>query len=183
MPHSGIEFHYRFCPHCGAENPSPGDIPFKCAACGFANFFGPVAAVGGLIINQGGELLLVRRARDPGKGLWGLPGGFVDRQETAEAALLREIEEETRLVVTQPCYLMSHPNSYCYHGAVAPVIDIFFVCRIESASMLKLAPEELDHFEWARPTAKHLDHMAFHSNRVAIEFWLSSHDSPSRNVN
>lgn len=176
MPDSGIEFRYRFCPHCGAANPSPGGIPFKCAACGFANFFGPVAAVGGLIINNQGEILLVRRARDPGKGLWGLPGGFVDRYESIEEALLREIAEETRLVVTQPTYLMSHPNSYCYQGAVAPVIDLFYVCHIESALDLQLAPDELEHFEWARPTPKHLDHMAFHSNRVAIEFWLSSLD-------
>ncbi len=174
MPHSGIEFQYHFCPRCGAANPSPGDIPFRCLPCGFANFYGPVAAVGGLIVNDSQELLLVRRARDPGKGKWGLPGGFVDRNEKVEAALIREIEEETELVVSGTEYLMSHPNSYCYHGVVAPVLDLFYVCRVESPAALKLAPEELEHFEWARPAAKHLENMAFESNRVAIETWLQN---------
>ncbi len=169
-----IESHYKFCPCCGAENSELGSVPFRCKHCGFANFFGPVAAVGGLISNQVGELLLVRRARDPGKGKWGLPGGFVDRNETIESALAREIEEETRLVVTEIEYLMSHPNTYLYHGVAAPVIDLFYACSVSEVEALELAPDELEHFEWARPTANHLENMAFHSNRVAIEFWLQS---------
>lgn len=173
MSHSWIEFHYRFCPHCGVANPKIGEVPFRCQGCGFANFYGPVAAVGGLIVNAAEELLLVRRAQDPGKGLWGLPGGFVDRGESIEAALIREIAEETQLAVTQATYLTSYPNSYCYHGVVAPVIDLFYVCRVAAASVVQLAVEELEHFEWARPTPEHLDRMAFDSNRLAIETWLA----------
>ena len=172
MAQQAIEFHYRFCPQCGKENPSAGDVPFRCAACGFANFFGPVAAVGGLIVNDAEQLLLVRRARDPGKGKWGLPGGFVDRGESIEQALIREIEEETQLRVTQHDYLTSHPNTYCYHGVIASVVDLFYVCRVDSSRSLRLAPDELEHFEWSCPTAKHLDNMAFHSNRVALELWM-----------
>ena len=150
-------------------------MPFRCSSCGFSNFFGPVAAVGGLIVNDAGELLLVRRAREPGKGKWGLPGGFVDRGESIEEALLREIEEETQLRVSHVEYLTSQPNSYCYHGVVAPVVDLFYVCRIEPGQSLQLAPDELEHFEWSRPTAEHLDNMAFPSNRIALEFWMERH--------
>lgn len=167
-----IEFHYRFCPGCGASNPSPGQVPFKCPDCGFANFFGPVAAVGGLITNEAGELLLVRRARDPGKGLWGLPGGFVDRGESIEQALIREILEETQLTVTDIRYLTSSPNTYRYQGIIAPVIDLFYVCRVASAGELSLAVDELEHYEWMNPESRHLEHMAFASNRLAIEHWL-----------
>ena len=121
--------------------------------------------------------MLVRRARDPGKGKWGLPGGFVDRDESVEQALVREILEETKLVVTRTEYLMTHPNQYNYGGVIAPVIDLFYVCHADAHCDLELAPEELEHFEWTRPRAEHLENMAFHSNRVAIEFWMSGQDS------
>ncbi len=172
MASESLEYQYKYCPQCASSNSELGSVPFKCQSCGFANFFGPVAAVGGLVVNEAQELLLVRRARDPGKGKWGLPGGFVDRDETIEAALIREIQEETGLTVLETRYLLSHPNTYVYHGVAAPVIDLFYICRVNAISTIELAREELEHFEWARPTPQHLDNMAFHSNRVAIEFWL-----------
>lgn len=46
-----------------------------------------------------GRLLLVRRGTPPGQGLWSVPGGRVERGETAEEAVVREVREETGLVV------------------------------------------------------------------------------------
>jgi ADP-ribose pyrophosphatase len=135
-------------------------------------YFGPVAAVGGLIVNDDNELLMVRRARDPGKGKWGLPGGFVDRDETIEQALAREVLEETNLVVANACYLMSRPNEYVYHGVTSPVIDLFYLCTVESIASLRLDMDELEYHQWTRPGPKHLDNMAFDSNRIAIQTWL-----------
>jgi 8-oxo-dGTP diphosphatase len=41
------------------------------------------------------EVLLIKRAGDPYKGRWALPGGFVDENESLEHAAARELEEET----------------------------------------------------------------------------------------
>lgn len=49
------------------------------------------------VVEVPGGLVLVRRAREPFAGLWALPGGFVDRGEAPEAAVLREVAEETGL--------------------------------------------------------------------------------------
>ncbi|MBK6756160.1 MAG: bifunctional nicotinamide-nucleotide adenylyltransferase/Nudix hydroxylase [Moraxellaceae bacterium] len=54
------------------------------------------------IVVQSGHILLVERKARPGKGLFALPGGFVDQQETVIAACIRELREETRLKVPEP---------------------------------------------------------------------------------
>ncbi len=43
------------------------------------------------------EVLLIQRKHDPFEGMWALPGGFVDMDETVEQAVVRELEEETGL--------------------------------------------------------------------------------------
>lgn len=59
-----------------------------------------VPCVGALVRDGAGRLLLVRRANEPGRGLWSLPGGRVEPGESAEQALVREVREETGLLVT-----------------------------------------------------------------------------------
>lgn len=173
-----IEATFKNCPDCGAIASHAGKVPFRCEKCGYAHFFGPVAAVGGLIVDQQNRLLMVRRAQDPERGKWGLPGGFVDRGETIEKALSREVLEETGLHVRQSHYLVSFPNLYDYQGVVAPVIDLFFVCEVEKEGQVQLDASELDDFDWGLPSPKRLDEMAFDSNRKAVELWLQGRGTP-----
>src|SRR5882757_9899539 len=58
----------------------------------------PQLAVSGAIFRDG-KLLLVRRARSPGKGLYSLPGGRVEFGESLHQALHREVDEETALKI------------------------------------------------------------------------------------
>lgn len=58
-----------------------------------------MVAVGAIAVRDG-CLLMVRRARDPGGGLWSLPGGRVERGELLEEAVTREVREETGVEVT-----------------------------------------------------------------------------------
>jgi ADP-ribose pyrophosphatase YjhB (NUDIX family) len=55
--------------------------------------------VGGLVYDDAGRLLLVRRANEPGRGLWSVPGGRVEPGEDDHTALAREMHEETGLSV------------------------------------------------------------------------------------
>jgi mutator protein MutT len=54
----------------------------------------PLVGVGVAIYNDAGQILLVKRARPPREGTWGLPGGLIDLGETLVAAAEREVMEE-----------------------------------------------------------------------------------------
>jgi 8-oxo-dGTP diphosphatase len=58
-----------------------------------------VPCVGALAYDDRGRLLLVQRANEPGRGLWSVPGGRVEAGEDDAAAVVREMAEETGLVV------------------------------------------------------------------------------------
>jgi 8-oxo-dGTP diphosphatase len=58
-----------------------------------------IACVGAVIRDDAGRLLMILRGHDPGRGLWSIPGGRIEPGETAEAAVIREVKEETGLDV------------------------------------------------------------------------------------
>lgn len=59
-----------------------------------------VRCVGAVVHDADGRLLLIRRANPPGRGRWSLPGGRVEAGESDEVAVIREVAEETGLIVT-----------------------------------------------------------------------------------
>lgn len=61
--------------------------------------FPPTFATVDAVVIQSGHILLVKRGEHPGKGLWAVPGGFLNQTETQKAAAIRELREETKLKV------------------------------------------------------------------------------------
>jgi 8-oxo-dGTP diphosphatase len=59
----------------------------------------PIVAVGAFVFDREGRVLLVERAKPPGEGLWTVPGGRLERNETLAQAVAREVREETGLIV------------------------------------------------------------------------------------
>lgn len=68
----------------------------RCPVCG--RWDNRAAVVDGILV-EGGRILLVRRGREPFRGLYAIPGGYMDRDETAVEALRREFREETGLEI------------------------------------------------------------------------------------
>lgn len=61
----------------------------------------PMLTADCMVVNSREEVLLVRRGNEPFKGCWALPGGFMEMDETIEHCAVRELEEETGIVVSQ----------------------------------------------------------------------------------
>jgi len=60
----------------------------------------PTVAVGAIVLDASGRVLLIQRGRPPAQGKWTLPGGRVELGESLTAAVEREVREETGLAVT-----------------------------------------------------------------------------------
>lgn len=87
-----------YCSHCGAgvvlRIPDGDTLPrHVCAACGAIHYENPKLIVG-CIAEWGDAILLCRRAIEPRHGLWTLPAGFMENNETTSAAAARETREE-----------------------------------------------------------------------------------------
>ncbi|HEY6274895.1 MAG TPA: NUDIX domain-containing protein [Streptosporangiaceae bacterium] len=82
----------------------------------------PIRCVGAIVTGPGGRLLLVRRGHEPEAGRWSLPGGRVQPGESDEQAVVREVREETGLVVT-PGRLVGSVERPGPAGAVYDIYD------------------------------------------------------------
>ena len=88
-----------FCSNCGNKNQYghiDGNTRYHCTKCCAIHYENP-RPTATLICPRDAEILLVKRAKEPGKGLWGLPGGFIELKESPEIAAVRELKEETQL--------------------------------------------------------------------------------------
>ncbi|MCQ2604988.1 MAG: NUDIX domain-containing protein [Bacteroidales bacterium] len=121
----------KFCPRCGRNHfEANGVKSCKCADCGFVFYFNAATAVAVILRDSENRVLLTRRAFDPGKGTFDLPGGFVDPLEKAEDAVDREIQEELHLQIVDKKYLGSFPNTYLYGGIIYYTCDLVYECRV-----------------------------------------------------
>jgi 8-oxo-dGTP diphosphatase len=116
---------YRFCPACGGPLESrllKSSEPARlvCSRCTFVFYMDPKVAVGTIIRTATGQIVLVRRAIQPGYGLWVFPGGYVDRGEEVQAAAIREAREESGLDVR----IDELVNIYSYPGR-SPIIIVY----------------------------------------------------------
>jgi 8-oxo-dGTP diphosphatase len=93
----------------------------------------PILGVGALII-RGQEILLIERGREPLKGQWSLPGGVLEAGELLEAAVKREVREETDLDV-EPVLIAEVFERIMRDGEGRPeyhYVLIDYLCRVQS---------------------------------------------------
>lgn len=123
---------FKFCPVCGGKFKTNSDIEKECTNCGYIYYISANPSAGGLIVNEKGEVLLIKRKRNPHKGTLDIPAGFCDGVETFEEALVREMKEEIGLDVTNFEYFKSYIGDYGYKGVVKRYLVAVFLIRIDS---------------------------------------------------
>jgi ADP-ribose pyrophosphatase YjhB (NUDIX family) len=158
---------FRHCPRCAAPRGAEVDaIRFVCGACGFVYYYNVAVSSGAVVLDPAGHALFIRRARAPGKDKLAFPGGFVDRGETAQDAAIREVREETGVVLPAVEFLASFPNLYPYRDVEYAVLDLFFVATVPSREATPL--DEVTEIVWGAPESLREDDLAFPSHVLAL---------------
>ena len=132
-----------------------------CASCGFIFYLDPKVAVGTIIRTDDHRIVLVRRAIEPGYGLWVFPGGYVDRGEHVLDAAVREAREESGLDIRLERLL----NVYSYSGAT-PII-LVYTATVAGGTLC--TDDECLEAGFFRREEIPWDQLAFRSTREALE--------------
>jgi len=142
---------FKYCPKCGSETFQKfGKNKLECQKCGFTFYVNTCGATSVFIFNQNGEILLGRRTKNPQKGLFVVPGGMIDFDETAEEGAIRETWEEVKLKITKLKYLTSLATKYEFKDIIYHIIDLYFIGTVEDYSTLQ-PTDETDELIWLKP--------------------------------
>jgi ADP-ribose pyrophosphatase YjhB (NUDIX family) len=144
----------------------PGDnLPrWVCDACGEIHYQNPKLVVGSIPEHEG-RILLCRRAIEPRYGYWTLPAGFMENEETAAQAALRETLEEAgaQVELGEPFSLISVPRVNQVH--------LFYRARVTQldfkpgAESLEVTLVEEDRVPWKD--------IAFRTVGLTLKFWFA----------
>lgn len=158
-----------FCSRCGARlthGPVAGEHRDRsaCPGCGFIAYVNPRPVVTTLPITEDGDLVLLRRAIEPGYGAWAQPGGFLEADETVIQGAIRETREEVGLEVepTRIVGLYSRPQ--------ASIVVVAFEAVIVGGAMTT-TPEALEVRAFP-PDAIPWPDVAFDTSVWAISDWI-----------
>ena len=158
------------CQRCGgrlALGPVPGEERERlvCADCGHIAYLNPRLVVTTLPVTPDGEIVLIRRGFEPGRGLWAQPGGFLEIDETPAEGAIRETLEETGLVV-DPGEIVG-----LYARLEAAVIVLVYESNVAGGEA-RSSPEALEVRAFA-PHALPWSEIAFRTTYWALVDWLA----------
>jgi len=168
--HEEVEFQY--CPVCGGKLVSRALKPEEpnrlvCAMCDFVFYLDP-KVVACSIVEMDGGIVLLKRAIDPQKGKWVLPGGYVDRGEEVKAAAVRETEEECGLRIRIKELL----GLYSYPGKIAVVV--VYVAEPSGGDLI--VGDETAEAELYPPESIPWSELAFQSTIDALKDYLKKRE-------
>ena len=149
-----------FCSSCGQRLLAAP--PTRCPSCGVHHWNNAKPCSGALVVRDS-RLLLVRRACEPWKGRWDIPGGFCDAAEHPIRTAQREVREETGISIEVVGLLGMWLDEYDEMGdRVSRTLNIYYHAVPTGAPSSPLDAAEVAEIGWFRaPELPDRDHMAF----------------------
>ncbi len=124
-----------------------------------------------IIEDDAGRILLVQRARDPKKGQWDVPGGFVELGESFDLSVKREAKEELGVEVEMKDIVGVYHNRYLYQGIREWTMGIIVTAKIVSGELR--AGDDAARFEFIERDEVLKRRIAFSSVKQALTEYLA----------
>jgi ADP-ribose pyrophosphatase YjhB (NUDIX family) len=120
---------WKYCPRCRAEV-EIGEGKAECPSCGFLSYASSKPTASALCIDDEDRVLLSRRGVEPFKGLWDVPGGFLDEGEHPLDCLHRELREEAGVAVEPHDFLGVWIDRYGSDDPAPATLNFYWTVRI-----------------------------------------------------
>ncbi len=143
----------------------------KCGTCGWVHYHNSRPTASAIIVKDR-KVLLCKRANDPFKGKWDLPGGYLEEKESPEEAVRREMKEELGIEL-QRVKLSSAigPAYYPFGGQDQWNTDIYYEVTTNDEPRA-VNNSDVESIDWFDPDQ--LPDMAFGTNVTAIREWKNA---------
>ncbi|HET9059682.1 MAG TPA: NUDIX hydrolase [Acidimicrobiales bacterium] len=135
-----------YCSACAAALAS--EPPVTCENCGTSHWANPKPCSGALVTHEG-KLLLVKRAHEPWKGRWDIPGGFCDPGEHPILTAIRELREETGLEID--VIGLAGMWMDVYNSDTETTLNLYYYAELAGPDEPRPDPAECEEVRWMSP--------------------------------
>ncbi len=171
----------RFCPRCGGllherREQAPANesrTRLVCAGCGRIHYRNAKPCAGALIVRDG-KVLLIKRAIQPFRGHWDIPGGFLEVDEHPEDGVIREVEEETGLTIRPTGLFGFYMDRYGEEGVHC--LNIYFTACVIGGQ--EHTNDEVTEIAWFGPDELP-ERIAFSHAHDVLKTWAQSMEEAS----
>jgi len=165
---------YIFCPQCTTKLKQQ-NTSYRCDTCPLTIYRDPIPTVCAFILNDKNQVLVNKRAIEPRKDTYDIPGGFLNLNEDSGEAIHREVFEETGLKIKIVDLLSIHKDRYGENGN--HIINIYYVAKVSGGDLL--AKDDVKDLEWVM--IDEIPQMGFESaNNAVRDFKKWINKSPQR---
>jgi ADP-ribose pyrophosphatase YjhB (NUDIX family) len=167
---------FRYCPDCGGrlippDPPAERVVSQVCPTCATEHFRNAKPCAGALVIRDG-RALLGRRAIEPARGRWDIPGGFLNPWEHPADAAVRELQEETGLSIRLVRILSVVMDTYQDRDYT---LNIYYLAEVVGGA--EAPADDLAELRWFAPAELPLDLAFPHASQV-LEAWRATLRTP-----
>jgi 8-oxo-dGTP diphosphatase len=164
---------WRFCPVCSARLRVEEGLRAECPECGFRAWASSKATACAIVTDGDGRALLARRAGEPFRGYWDLPGGFLEEGEHPLDGLRRELLEETGLEIEPQDFIGIWMDRYGDEPDAHATLNLYWTGRVIRGEAS--AADDVTELGWFAPDElPPPDELAFHIAQV-LAVWREQH--------